>query len=406
MDKPLYLHPQAAPNEAVTLYKGPMSLDCDQTAVDATGAVILRWFPRSGLRLECDVAVPIDVERIKATIAGRVTDVLVTSVQENVYEGHYSGRSTGAVTCLETGTGDVLTSMGFQVLNFVDFVTLESKPETPFGFAPRVVDLRCADWRVRVTAVEGSAAVFKLLSEKGGYAFTHLGHLERADGSTFSAEDTEGVIDALIQLFSFARGEACSLPVRWGIGGDGAVAWQGWYSPVVDPWRGNAQTWFDERHGNLLAEIFPSVAAKLLDPHLRMPVKIALHWYRKCNSGEGGMEGAIVLGMMALDLLGALIVVDDKSMKESKYDDLSAANKLAKLLQPLEVKNSLFSSSIPIPASVPDVACEPVFRNISALQCRGYPGFSAWSRRVRSSGNRSRARPLRGSAARRGRSRP
>lgn len=258
------------------------------------------------------------------------------SSQENMYEGQYSRRSTGAVTCLETGTGDLLTSMGFQVLNFVDFVILEPKPETPFGFSPRVIDLRCSDWRIRVTAVEGSTAVFKLLNETGGYAFTHLGHLERVDGSTFAAEDTEGVVDALIQLLSFARGEACSLPVRWGIDGDGAVTWQGWYSPVVDTWRGNAQTWFDEHHGNLLAELFPSIAAKLFDRHLSMPVKIALHWYRKCNSCEGGMEGAIVLGLMVLDLLGALIVVDDKSlMSESEYDDLRAASKLAALLQAL-----------------------------------------------------------------------
>ena len=89
------------------------------------------------------------------------------SSQENMYEGQYSRRSTGAVTCLETGTGDLLTSMGFQVLNFVDFVILEPKPETPFGFSPRVIDLRCSDWRIRVTAVEGSTAVFKLLNDRG-----------------------------------------------------------------------------------------------------------------------------------------------------------------------------------------------------------------------------------------------
>ena len=135
--------------------------------------------------------------------------------------------------------------------------------------------------------------------------------------------------------------------MRWDTDADGAVAWQRWYSPVVDTWRGNAQTWFDEYHSNLLAEIFPSFAAMLLHRHLGTPFRLALQWYRKCNLREGGMEGTIVLGLTALDLLGALIVVDDKSlMSASKYDHLWAASKLAKLLQVLEV-----GASIPEPLS-------------------------------------------------------
>ena len=50
------------------------------------------------------------------------------------------------------------------------------------------------------------------------------------------------------------------------------------------------------------------------------------------------MEGAIILGLTALDLLGALVVVDrTATMSESKYDKLRAAAKLAKLLQVIGV---------------------------------------------------------------------
>ena len=52
----------------------------------------------------------------------------------------------------------------------------------------------------------------------------------------------------------------------------------------------------------------------------------------------GGMEGAIILGLTSLDLLGAMVVVDRASvMSASKYDDLKAAGKLTKLLETIKV---------------------------------------------------------------------
>jgi len=67
-----------------------------------------------------------------------------------------------------------------------------------------------------------------------------------------------------------------------------------------------------------------------------------LHWYQKCNTRAGGMEGAIILGLTALDLLGALVVVDRASaMSASKYDSLSAAAKLSRLLQTMNVPTSI-----------------------------------------------------------------
>ena len=49
----------------------------------------------------------------------------------------------------------------------------------------------------------------------------------------------------------------------------------------------------------------------------REPLVLALHWYRHCNTQSSGMEGSLVLGMTALDLLSALVVVDlCRSMRE------------------------------------------------------------------------------------------
>jgi hypothetical protein len=49
------------------------------------------------------------------------------------------------------------------------------------------------------------------------------------------------------------------------------------------------------------------------------------------------MEGAIILGLTSLDLLGALVVVDKTGrMGASKYDNLKAAEKLRRLLAVLK----------------------------------------------------------------------
>ena len=67
---------------------------------------------------------------------------------------------------------------------------------------------------------------------------------------------------------------------------------------------------------------------------------MALHWYRHCNTNSSGLEGSLVLGMAALELLGALIVVDrNRSMSAKRYDEeLRAYEKLQELLSALKVQ--------------------------------------------------------------------
>ena len=53
------------------------------------------------------------------------------------------------------------------------------------------------------------------------------------------------------------------------------------------------------------------------------------------------MEGALVLGVTNLDLLGALVVVDKmKAKSPSRYDELRAREKLTELLGALAVPRS------------------------------------------------------------------
>jgi hypothetical protein len=100
---------------------------------------------------------------------------------------------------------------------------------------------------------------------------------------------------------------------------------------VVDAWK-PSDNWFDEHHGNVLAEIFPAFCDASADADLAEPFRPALHWYQRCNMRAGGMEGAPILGVTNLDLLGGLGVVDRAAaMRHLKFDRLAAAEKLSRL---------------------------------------------------------------------------
>lgn len=336
------LHPHTAANEPVTLLEGPVRMPAaGNTEAEGTGALVLRWLPSTGLRLEAELSsagwnAPHPGARVKAVIAGETVETLVNSTRFSVKDGVSSSRVSGSASTFVKGSGENLAHLGFQVVNFSDFITPGPRPALEFGCPPSVAELQWDGWRIRLSAVEHSTDVFKSLEETGGYAFTHMGRLDRTDGSHFSAQDAEGVLDGLNRFLGFARGAASNLAVRWGVDTDGATVWERWGSPVVDPWKG-CNNWFDEHHGNLLSEIFPAFAATHANPDQWEALSLALHWYQKSNTRAGGMEGAIILGLTSLDLLGALVVVDKTgTMGASKYDNLKAADKLRRLLTVLK----------------------------------------------------------------------
>jgi len=338
---PVYLHQQSAANEPVTLHEGPIAV---QGGMTGTGRLVLGWQPSTGLRLEADMDsmnAPQPGARLNVDLAGSTAEVLFSSLRiETGAAGHFV-RVSGSVSRFTKGTPTGLKNIGFQVVNFNDFFTPGVYASPTFGFPPHVAELQHGGWRIRLTAVPEFKEIFKSVGETGGYAFTHLGSVERADGSLFSAQDADAVLDALRRFLSFARGAASSLPVRWGAAADGSVVWEQWGGQPVDPWKGR-DTWFDEQHGNLLTELFDAFARTKADADLGPPFSLALHWYQSSNIRAGGMEGAIILGLTALDLLGAMVVVDRaKLISDSKYDKLSANDKLARLLGVLKLTNAI-----------------------------------------------------------------
>ncbi len=248
---------------------------------------------------------------------------------------------------MEWGGEQSLFSVGFQIVNFPDVITPgpSAVPGDPtastgnFGTI-QTVSLNHDGWRFRIVAVPESGDRGEQLNATGGYACTHVGQLKRVDDSAFAVEDATYVLESLRQFLSFARGAACALPIHWGRGEDDKIVWRRFQSPVVDPWRRSHLPWIGKglHTGGILGELFDLFCGIHQDPNYRESLVVVLHWYRHCNTRSSGLEGSLVLGMAALDLLGALIVVDrDGAMSAGRYDGLSGSEKLRKLLEALNL---------------------------------------------------------------------
>ncbi len=357
-------YPQSDVNEPIPLHEGRFRVRRSDRCVEGSGSARLRWLPSPGIEFDIEIAEPFpggDFDSLTVDLPGfRTENVLAHSMTLGS-----TSRIRAFASAMESDPQQNLLSVGFQVVNFTDFITpgLSATPGDPTaiagvkgtervsGGAPltgsstkrvqsftcATADLRHDGWNISLVALPDSRDRYEHLKATGGYSFTHVGQLTRVDGSAFAVQQAEKILGSLMAFLSFERGAACSLPIRWGRGIDGEIVWRHFGSPVVDRWR-QPHSWFDERHGELLSELFDPFCGVHNDERLRDSSVLALHWYRHSNTNSSGKEGSLVLGMAALDLLSALIVVDRcGSMSAQEHDQLKAAKKLRALLKALDI---------------------------------------------------------------------
>ena len=343
-------YPQKEVNEPVLLHEGRFRVRSGYQCIEPSGSARLRWLPSRGIEFDIEIDEPVGLDLDSLTVQlpdFRTKKVVALSTHwGSTPSGRTSIRASAAE--MEWGGEQSLLSAGFQIVNFPDVITPgpSAVPGDPTAIAGdfgtiQTVALNHDGWQIRIVAVPESGDRYEQLKATGGYAFTHVGQLTRVDDSAFSVEQAKDILESLQHFLSFARGAACALPIHWGRGEDDEIVWRRFQSQIVDPWRRSHLSWIGEglHTGEILAELFDPFCGIHTDPDLRESLVVALHWYRHCNTQSSGLEGSLVLSMAALDLLGALIVVDrNGSMSAGHYDGLAGAEKLRKLLEVLELQ--------------------------------------------------------------------
>ena len=328
---------------------------------EGDGSACFIWLPSPGIDIEVQTKTRgIDLDSATLELPGFGTDnIVVHSVHTVPSPTHgVTSRIRAFASEINTECEQDIVSVGFQVANFMNFFTrtLRAQPGDPRviksieqgsitgesasfnSSADRyAVTLSHDGWLINLVTVPNANELFKQLKATGGYAFTHVGHLAKTDGELFAINEAEKILDTLTAFLSFARGASVRVPIQWGRGVADEIVWRQFRSPVVDVWQAQ-ESWFDRHHGEFLSELFDDFYRSFNSQELQSPLKIAMHWYCHSNMQSSGLEGSIILGMAALELLSVLIVVGpNKPIQAREHDNLGTAKKLRCLLQKINV---------------------------------------------------------------------
>ena len=162
---PLYLHPHAAANEPVTLHEGPIGI---QGGATGTGTLTLRWLPSTGLRLDADLNsmdAPQPDARVRVDLASSTAEVLFNSMLIGNGESGPFAKVGGSISAFEEGTGSGLKEIGFQVVNFQDFLTPGPKQASVLRIPATC--RRSSAWRLAHPAYRGPAVQGDLQEPRG-----------------------------------------------------------------------------------------------------------------------------------------------------------------------------------------------------------------------------------------------
>jgi hypothetical protein len=213
-------------------------------------------------------------------------------------------------------------------------------PDGSGGWRGRVT-LESSGWRVVLVSRRDIRTLIDDLQATGGYGITHLGSLERADGSAFDAVEGRHFLDCLAFFFAFARGLWTPPTLAVGIENN-RVAWREWAGRITSPWRGNF-SWFSEQHPQMLSDVFSGFVNRWEDPNWQEPLLMAVSWLVEANPSDPA-ERSIVVAQVGLELMEWLILVRDEgvmTVAEWRSGRDQARRHLQRLLQHASISTAI-----------------------------------------------------------------
>jgi hypothetical protein len=188
-------------------------------------------------------------------------------------------------------------------------------------------------WAITLDQTEAAAAAEKALKENSGFAITHVGRLERADGQPVTASQMRLMLNAFACYVSFCCGRWTGPCLPKGFDQCGAQVWETWdYSRTV-PYA-SLRSWMDPSERDHFEGPFPGFIKLFLDEAWGEALQIAIHWYLEANAQAGSIEGAIVLTQTAFELLSSVVLVEDQcTLSAEAYEKLTAADRIRLLFR-------------------------------------------------------------------------
>ena len=315
------VHPSLTPmypsavNEPIPLYRGPGSLTvCGRST--ATEAVIrFNFLHPQGPEVLASTMLSQRAEVLASTMLYTLDAATELSVPSEQLVAPVLGRSfrveddgcrfVGILDGdVETGSRSPIHRLVFHVAN-MPFVHGSLVRQDNRMHKARI----CLDdgtWHADIDAVPAGSAIRPLaeqINEVGGFAITHVGALQRVDGTAFAVSAGQAVLHDVRRTRSFARAGWASPFLMAGVDGAGQVVWRSWSNERISPFCEPA-AWFSPSVPGILDSIFRGWRAVMSRPDGNV-VNAALDLYLDAHVGGLAMDSQLVLVQSALEGLGA-----------------------------------------------------------------------------------------------------
>ncbi len=319
------------PNHPLTLHMGPLQFISSEGIEYARATVTFQWLPTPRVHIVAPEASP--MFSIKAINDRGGTSVRVPASPATQRFIVTSAGSAGLAGIMfgkaQLGPRHGIHHILFHLPNFPtyhgEWVTRGLR-----AWVGRVV-CEGGGWRVLLDSLKHAKHLEARLKTTGGFVITHVGRLERIDGSAFSGDHASDILEKLSFFFSFARGawSCCVMPV--GFGDDDKVRWAEWSAPLVSPYEA-VLSWFSTAHPGTLAELLPGFLRRCEDGRWWNPLRKVLVWYYQCNAAPGPIDTALVLQQAALELTAWTMFVEEGRCSERGFDAMPASDRIRLML--------------------------------------------------------------------------
>ena len=270
--RPVFSH--SKPNESISLGVENVEVTIDGNLYPTIGEIVLEFLPRPTIKFNCTL------RNLHISFFGHNSPNTAELYFPNRgirSDAIISKRNPGAFSNL-VGDGDIIFSVSREPCNFTwgrqqkrikelvfDLVNFPVFSGSCRQFCKNgnhvqfveLIDMVGGGWDVWISSYGSTKDMITGLKESGGYAITHFGHVARSDGSRFSGEDAENILEIIHHFLSFARGAWVTPILAIGRDDFGDKVWEQWRSPHGNPWYGGISSWFDVKHGGQLSDLFP-----------------------------------------------------------------------------------------------------------------------------------------------------
>ncbi|MGO9180061.1 MAG: hypothetical protein ACLQHS_12510, partial [Candidatus Limnocylindrales bacterium] len=228
------------------------------------------------------------------------------------------------------------------LVNFPDFVGSPIELGVKSWMRGRAL-LSGSGWRFTIDGHANTRRLCDSLKSTGGYAITHIGVLEREDGTAFRPSKADDRLLCVGTFLSFAAGAWAMPQLDVGVAADGRALYREYGVKQVAPWGGRFR-WFHEIDGASLEHAFTGFDKLWARSEWREPLRKLIYLYVEAN--DRPPDVGLVLAQAALEQMAWNLLVNDRQvLSRTGFDKLSAADQLRRLVAtsgiPLDTPSTL-----------------------------------------------------------------